>query len=112
MATIKFKYIFDDDFNPKYVNGAFGGSNPKGEISINFFLERPAVPVSQTHEVSSTGMIDLNPISQEPSDLSNSLVRFVQSGVILNLDTAKAISVWLQVQIAELEKNATGRAVP
>lgn len=27
---IKFKYIFKDDYNPKYVNGAFGGISPQG----------------------------------------------------------------------------------
>ncbi len=38
--SFKFKYVFDDDYNPKYVNGAFGGVNPQGEINLNFYMER------------------------------------------------------------------------
>lgn len=28
---IEFKYIFEKDYNPKYVNGAFGGMSPTGK---------------------------------------------------------------------------------
>lgn len=28
MRDINFKYVFDDNYNPQYVNGAFGGVGP------------------------------------------------------------------------------------
>lgn len=37
---LKFKYIFDDSYNPVYVNGAHGGVTPRGELVVNFYLER------------------------------------------------------------------------
>jgi len=51
MLWITYKYIFEKDYNPLYVNGAQGGINPLGEIVIDFYLERNAIPVSQTCEI-------------------------------------------------------------
>lgn len=41
LDKINFKYKFSDAYNPVYVNGAYGGVNPRGEIVINFYFERP-----------------------------------------------------------------------
>ena len=36
---IKYKYIFRDNYNPKYANGAYGGLTPRGEILLIFFMK-------------------------------------------------------------------------
>jgi hypothetical protein len=99
--NIKFKYIFEDDYNPKYVNGAQGGINPKGEIIINFYVERAALPKSVTHS------LEDNKLSRdtvtEPEDLKDSLVRYVQNGIILDIRSAKEIYNWLGRHIDEYE---------
>ena len=41
---IVFKYIFNYAYNPVYVNGAHGGLSPRGELVMNFYLERPPLP--------------------------------------------------------------------
>ena len=103
MKKVKCKYLFKDDFNPKYVNGAQGGINPHGEIIINFFLERGALPISQTYEVTAENS---NPkeLSSEPADLNNSFVRVIENGVIMNYQTAKEIHNWLGNHLEQLEK--------
>lgn len=100
---ITFKYIFEDDYNPVYINGAFGGINPQGEIVANFYLERIALPNSTTHNIGADGIIS-EAIKKDPEDLDDSCVRFVQSGIVLNLDTAKQIRDWLDRNIKNLEK--------
>lgn len=102
MNKVKCKYIFKDDYNPVYVNGAQGGINPQGEIVINFYLERNALPISQTYGIED-GKIGAQEIDAEPSDLKNSFVRFVENGVILNYQTAKEIHKWLGNHIKILE---------
>lgn len=92
--TIKFKYIFDDDYNPTYVNGAQGGINVQGEIIMNFYLERLALPNSQTHSMTPNGMID-ELVDTDPKDLNKSFVRFIKNGVVMNIQTAKNIHSWL-----------------
>ncbi|MGI6756784.1 MAG: hypothetical protein ACOX32_02570 [Bacteroidaceae bacterium] len=101
--TIKFKYIFDDSYNPIYINGAQGGINPHGEIISNFYLERLALPNSQTQELNAEG-VPGNIIDSEPSDLNQSFVRVIKVGVIMNLQTAKSIHTWLGEHIETLEK--------
>jgi hypothetical protein len=101
--NLKIKYIYSKEYNPKYANGAYGGISPKGEITINFYFERLGLPVSQTFDISQEKKHGKE-ISFEPEDLQKSMIRFVDTGVILNLDTAKEIISWLSEKVELLEK--------
>jgi hypothetical protein len=102
MDKIKCKYIFKDDFNPVYINGAQGGINTQGEIIINFYLERSALPVSQAYEIVD-GKLSVQEIESEPSDLKKSFVRVIENGIVMNYQTAKEIHKWLGNHIETLE---------
>jgi len=102
--AIKFKYIFADEYNPVYANGVFGGVTPAGEIVINFYLERHALPISQSHHIKKDGILDNAVFMNEPDDLTSSMVRFIQNGVVLNLQGAKVVHSWLEKQIKLGEK--------
>lgn len=106
LNTIKFKYIFSKDYNPKYINGAYGGITGKGEIAVHFYLERPALPNSQTHNLTKDGKLSDNP-EFEPADLMKSMIRFVDTGIVMDLRTAKDIAQWLDDKIKMLEKLAS-----
>jgi len=104
MEQVKCKYIFDKNYNPKYINGAHGGINPLGEIVINFYLERSALPITQTYELSDGTMKSAKEISAEPKDLKNSFVRVIENGIIMNYQTAKEVHKWLGQHIEKLEE--------
>lgn len=110
---IKCKYVFEEDYNTKYVNGAQGGINLQGEIIINFYLERHALPKSQTFEIEPGGRIGKEIFeAAEPSDLKQSFVRHFQSGIILNYNAAKEIHNWLGNHLKGLEElNDAGKKV-
>jgi hypothetical protein len=99
---IKFKYVFSYNYNPVYVNGAHGGVSPRGELVVNFYLERPPLPNAITHEINPNGTIG-NETEQDPEDYKNSFVRFVSDGIILNYDSARNIHQWLGDRIKEME---------
>jgi hypothetical protein len=99
---ITFKYIFTYDYNPKYVNGAHGGVSPRGELVVNFYLERPPLPNAVSHEINQNGTIG-NESVVDPADLNASLVRYVSTGVVLSLQTARDLHSWLGDKIHELE---------
>jgi len=99
---MKFKYIFTYDYNPVYVNGAHGGITPRGELVMNFYLERQPLPSSITHEITPAGTIGAE-TEVEPSDLGRSLVRQVINGVVLNYNTARELHYWLGEKVKELE---------
>jgi len=110
MNQIKCKYIFEDNYNPIYINGAQGGINPQGEIVINFYLERNALPVSQTFGIDNE-KISAPEIESEPSDLENSFVRVIENGIIMNYQTAKEIHKWLGSHIEALEALTKGQKI-
>jgi len=99
---IIFKYLFAEDYNPVYVNGAHGGVSPRGEIVVHFYLERPGIPVSITHEVTPGGSIGAE-INEVPSDFKQTLYRAVESGVVMNQESARSFHLWLGERLKELE---------
>jgi hypothetical protein len=100
--SIKFKYIFEDNYNPEYINGAYGGITPKGEIVINFFFERHGLPKSETISLTD-GQLG-SEIEREPVDHKQSMVRVVKNGIILSLKNAKTINDFLSDYIKKLEE--------
>ncbi len=106
---VKFKYVFNYGYNPVYVNGAHGGVSPRGELVVNFYLERTPLPNAITHEINPNGTIG-NVVAEEPEDLKNSVVRFVDSGVVLNYESARNIHLWLGERLKEMESIEQAKA--
>lgn len=90
--TVTLKYKFNDDYAPVYANGAYGGTNPKGEIVINFFAERLPVPRSETYNLTEDGNLK-ECVSVDPKEMP--IIRTVSSGIIVSKESAKEIYNWL-----------------
>ena len=103
---IKGKFKYDDNYKIKFVNGAFGGLTPKGEIEINFYFEDNSLPEKYDVIVSDKGKIE-NMVINEPEEI---FTRYVDSGVIMTLDVAKSIYDRLgeNIKMAESEKLIDG----
>ncbi|WP_337833281.1 hypothetical protein [Geoanaerobacter pelophilus] len=99
---IIFKYLFAEDYNPVYVNGAHGGVSPRGELVVHFYLERSGIPVAITQEINANGTIGAV-IDEVPADFNQTLYRAVESGIVLNYESARTIHGWLGERIKELE---------
>lgn len=100
---IKFKYIFQENYNPKYVNGAFGGISPQGEIVINFYMERVAIPKTQTFGFHEGQILDEIVEERTPQDHEKSVVRVIENGIVLDLAHAELIHDWLAKHIKDLK---------
>jgi hypothetical protein len=106
---ITFKYVFNYGYNPTYVNGAQGGFSPRGEMVINFYLERQPLPESITHEITPQGAIGRE-TAVEPEDLASSMVRFIDTGVVMSYENAKVFHAWLGDKLREMEELHKARA--
>ena len=100
---ITFKYIFNYGYNPNYVNGAQGGFSPRGEMVIHFYLERQPLPESISHEITPEGAIGRE-IGVEPEDLTGSMVRFIDTGVVMSYENARVFHSWLGDKLREVEE--------
>lgn len=100
---IAFKYIYSDTYNPVYANGAVGGLSTQGEIVANFYLERQPVLRSQVHDLTPDGQLG-DEISRDPPATDLQVVRFVTTGVVLSLETARRVHDWLGKAIVQLDQ--------
>jgi hypothetical protein len=96
------KYKYDKNYNPVYVNGAYGGVLGNGEIVANFYLERHCLPKSETYTLIEGE--DSPKLSFEPENLEGSVLRFFQTGIVMNVSTAKLIVSWLNDKIKQSEE--------
>jgi hypothetical protein len=99
---ITFKYVFNYGYNPSYVNGAQGGFSPRGELVINFYLERQPLPEAISHEITAQGAIGRE-TNVEPADLASSMVRYIDTGVVMNYENAKVFHAWMGEKLREVE---------
>jgi non-canonical (house-cleaning) NTP pyrophosphatase len=97
--SIKFTYIKNNNYSVHHVDGAYGGITPKGDITLNFFSERFPIPNTVTHE-----LIDGKTLGKEIDKVSKEgIIREIECGIIINLDTARSINKWLIDKINEIE---------
>ena len=99
---VTFKYIFDERYNPRYVNGASGGVTPNNEIVLDFYLERPALPKKISYRLDESSQL-AEESERLPIDHKESFVRYVQNGIILDYETAKILQEFLAATIDEYE---------
>ena len=92
---IIFKFKFEEDYDPKYVNGAYGGVNCRGEMMIHFFNERYPIPNSVSHE-----FIKGIPGKEKHRDPEEHIIlRMIKTGVTMDMNSAKEFHRWLGEQI-------------
>lgn len=106
---LTFKYIFNYGYNPTYANGAQGGFSPRGEMVINFYLERQPLPNSISHEITPEGAIGRE-TGTEPKDLTQSMVRYIDTGVVMSYENAKVFHAWLGDKLREVEELSKARS--
>ena len=98
--TFTLKYIIPDDLRDYYINGAYGGLTPRNEISMHLFSERRPIPLSSTHTINKDDSLS----KHEKPEYGADLIRLVQSSVVMDVSTAKAIRDWLDNKIKFIEK--------
>jgi len=98
-----FKYKFDSNYNPIYVNGVYGGFNFKGELNMNFFMERLALPYKEVYGIDNKGEAALKK-SVPKNEETLTVIRFIESGIVLSYDSALMIKEWLDKHISLYEE--------
>ncbi len=99
-AKFKFKYVIPDHLQDCYVNGAWGGVTPRGEIHMHLYSERHPIPLEITHNVKKNGTLG----KSREVVMGGDVVRLVQSSMVFDLKTAIAIRDWLSKMIEAFEE--------
>ena len=74
---------------------------------INFYLERVAIPKTQTFNFRNGQILEEVTEERTPRDHDKSIVRVVESGIILDLTRAEIIHEWLGRHIDDLKSKVS-----
>lgn len=101
-TKIKFHYIKSNLFRVVHMDGAIGGITPAGLIFTSLYSERGAIPQIMVHDVTDAGQVG----GEHPEERisKEGIVREVEVGATMSVDTATSFVKWLQDQIDLVNK--------
>jgi len=97
-GQIKFVYIKPEKYEVCYVNGAYGGLTPRGDLLCNFFFESRRLPKEEVAEIN-----DGKLLTTETDVPENEVLRELKFGVIMTTKEAKNLADWIYDKIEEYE---------
>jgi hypothetical protein len=98
--TIPFHYIKSNYFRVIHADGAVGGITPNGGVFFSIWSQRSPIPKLIVHEISDDGALG----EAQQRETKDGLVREVEVGIAMSMDTAKQLTEWLTKKIELAEK--------
>ena len=95
-----FHYIKNESFRTSFASGVVGGITINGYIDMNFYIDRPSIPVKTILKFEQNPEASVTESIVENKDGS---IREVSTGIIMDLNTAKNFHKWLGDKISILE---------
>jgi len=102
---LRIEYIKSNQFRVVHADGAYGGPGPGLGIFLAFYSERLPIVKVVEHEVTPEGR--LGPEIKEKRQSKEGVIREVEVGIALSVDVAKALALWLQEKIHQVEDAQT-----
>lgn len=101
-TSVPFHYIKSNLFRVIHTDGAVGNIAPSGLIFVGLYSERSAIPQMMVHDVTGTGQVG----PERPSERvgKTGIVREVEVGATMSVETAITFVAWLQEKIDLLQK--------
>lgn len=108
-TTIDLNYLKSADFREVACDGILGGPTPQGKLWLAFYTERFPLPRKVRHGIERTnddrwqfrGNDDGSPLEG-----LTGIVRNVEFGVYLSIETAEQLHQWLGTKIEELKEGS------
>src|SRR5271169_2432443 len=101
-TSVPFHYIKSNLFRVIHTDGAVGSIAPSGLIFVGLYSERSAIPQIMVHDVTETGQVGPERTSERVG--KTGIVREVEVGATLSVETAITLVAWLQEKIDFIQK--------
>jgi len=95
---IDFHFEFAKDYRIVAANGIWGGATPRGQIQLDFFVERQGVP-----EVITNTIVEGGGIGPEVPGRVPKLIRSLQVGVLLTIGEAEVVANFILDRVREIK---------
>ena len=99
---IKFHYEKSNLFRVIHMDGAVGGLTPTLDLFVSIYNQRAPIPKITVQKVSPGGQLGDELIEERVQ--REGVFREVEVGLVMNLNVAKALHVWLTDKIELAEK--------
>lgn len=98
---VRYEYEQDPDIRLEYAHGVWGGINPQGEVELNFYTESDKLPPYSERIIAPDGSLghEIAPYDEKLKIVT----RRINTKLILNYHTARAVLEWLQDKVDTLE---------
>ena len=97
---IEFFFEYEKDYRVIGVNGAWIGNTTRGDITIDFFVERLGVPESVRNAITEDGRLG----DQIEPKRERKFTRRLQIGVLLSVENAELLVEFLKRKVDDLKK--------
>ena len=106
-SSFEFHYLKSNSFRVVHCDGVWGGTTPRGYITMSFYSERAPIPRRIIHEFKPEGILG----QETGRDSREGIIREVEVEVMMDLAVAKSLIPWLEEKIQALESqhDAEGR---
>jgi hypothetical protein len=101
-TTVPFHYIKSNFFRVLHTDGVLGSITPAGLIFVTLYSERVAIPQTMVHEITESGQVGIE--HQDERIGKTGIVREIEIGTVMSVDTAAYIVKWLQEKIELVHK--------
>ena len=98
---IRYEYEQNPETRMQFAHGVWGGINPQGEIEMNFYTESDKFPPYSERLLTPDGSFGHEIAPQD--DTQKTVVRTINTRLVLNYHTARAVIDWLQEKVDLLE---------
>jgi hypothetical protein len=100
--TVSFHYIKSNLFRVLHTDGAIGGITPSGLIFVALYNERAPIPQIMVHEITESGQVGTE--HQDERVGKKGVVREIEVGAMMSVETATSLVKWLQEKIDLVQK--------
>jgi hypothetical protein len=87
-----------ENYRTYYIDGIFGGITPRGLLALECFIERKSTPTRIKYLIKDSGELGAE---TERDDETKGLLREIECGLIIDINTAKSLVKWLSQKIEE-----------
>jgi hypothetical protein len=97
LLEVEYHYIKSNYFRVIYVEGAYGGINPRGQVYFSVFNERNAIPRRSTVKLEPGAAKNEFKVAapEKVIDTRGGVVREVEAEIVMTLDSARVFHRWL-----------------
>ncbi|KAF5416462.1 MAG: hypothetical protein C5S48_02780 [Candidatus Methanogaster sp.] len=101
---VKFVFKKSEEYQIHYVNGAFGGITPRGDVLYHLFFEYRDLPGEEELALEEG---KLKPQEKDLPDLE--IIRDLKVGIIMTPEQAENLANWLLIRVGEINRDLESR---